>query len=131
MGGGKIWLPVLGLAPVGRIGVFLLLSAILGMKYTNQLIWTTDNTLVLKSSKFHAFHIRFIQKEHKVQAFLHRLPMHHRHNTEVPIYFDALLPLRPWSRYHNYRFQMLYLVDLSESYESLSLASYNSGEEGG
>jgi hypothetical protein len=26
---------------------------------------------------------------------------------------------------------MLYLVDLSESYESLSLASYNSGEEGG
>jgi hypothetical protein len=30
-------------------------------------------------------------------------------------YFDALLPLRPWSRYHYYRFQMLYLVDLSES----------------
>jgi hypothetical protein len=115
------------------------------MKYTNKLIWTTDNKLVLKSRNFHAFHIRFIQKEHKdeafhirfiqkehkVQAFLHRLPMHHRHNTEVPIYFDALLPLRPWSRYHNYRFQMLYLVDLSESYESLSLASYNSGEEGG
>jgi hypothetical protein len=145
MGGGGIWLPVLGLAPVGRKGVFLLLSAILGMKYTNKLIWTTDNKLVIKSRKFdafhirfiqnkhkvEAFHIRFIQKEHKVQAFLHRLPMHHRHNTEVPIYFDALLPLSPWSRYHNYRFQMLYLVDLSESYESLSLASYNSGEEGG
>jgi hypothetical protein len=125
--------------------VFLLLSAILGMKYTNKLIWTTDNKLVVQSTKFHAFNIRFIQKEHKVQAFdlrfiqkehkvqtfLHRLPMHHRHNTEAPIYLDALLPLRPWSRYQNYRFQMLYLVGLSESYESLSLASYNSGEEGG
>jgi hypothetical protein len=64
MGGGKIWLHVLGPAPGGRIGVFLLLSAILGMKYTNQLICTTDNTLVLKYSKFHAFHIRFIQKQH-------------------------------------------------------------------
>jgi hypothetical protein len=125
--------------------VFLLFSAFLGMKYTNKLIWTTDNKLVVQSRKFHAFHIRFIQKEHKVQAFhirllqkehkvqafVHRLPMHHRHNTETPIYLDALLPRRPWSRYHNYRFQMLYLVDLSESYESLSLASYNSGEEGG
>jgi hypothetical protein len=64
MCGGEIWLPVLGPAPGGRIGVFLLLSSILGMKYANQLIWTTDNTLVLKCSKFHAFHIRFIQKEH-------------------------------------------------------------------
>jgi hypothetical protein len=68
MGGGKIWLPVLGPAAVGRIGVFLLLSAILGIKYRNQLIWTIDNTLVLNSSKFHAFHIRFIQKEHKVHT---------------------------------------------------------------
>jgi hypothetical protein len=68
MGGGKIWLPVLGPAVVGRIGVFVLLSAILGMKYRNQLIWTTDNTVVLNSSKFHAFDIRFIQKEHKVHT---------------------------------------------------------------
>jgi hypothetical protein len=135
---GEIWLPVLGLAPVGRIGVFLLLSAILGMKYTNKLIWTTYNKLVVQCSKFiekehkvQAFDIRFIQKEHKVKPLVHRLPMHHRHNTRTPIYLDALVLLRPWSTNHNYRFQMIYLVDLSESYESLSLASYNSGEEGG
>jgi hypothetical protein len=58
---GEIWLPVLGLAPVGRIGVFLLLSAILGMKYTNKLIWTTINKLVVQSRKF-------IEKEHKVNT---------------------------------------------------------------
>jgi hypothetical protein len=36
MGGGEIWLPILGPALGGRIGVFRLFSAILGMKYTNQ-----------------------------------------------------------------------------------------------
>jgi hypothetical protein len=36
MGGGKIWLPELGPAPGGRIGVFRLFSTILGMKYMNQ-----------------------------------------------------------------------------------------------
>jgi hypothetical protein len=35
------------------------------MKYINTLSWTTDNKLGVQTTNFNAFHLRFIDNEHK------------------------------------------------------------------